>query len=604
MIHRPKPSAALPDRGTGPVRQVNRLDRQASGPVRHNAAMVANVSGRKLFALDGKWQAIVDPYENGFYDYRRQPLVDGFFRNRKPRDKTDRVEYDFDTSNTLDVPGDWNTQRPELFLYEGTVWYEKSFDYARVPGAAPTRLFVHFGAVSQRALVYLNGELLGEHDGGFTPFEFEITELVRPAGNFLVVKVDNVRRREGVPTLNTDWWNYGGITRTVALVEVPETYIADYVVQLRKGSIDVIAGWVRLAGERLAQAIRVEIPEAGISHPLTTDATGFAEFTFPAGLALWSPENPKLYDVAVVAETDRVEDSIGFRAIEAMGTDILLNGRPIFLRGVSAHEESPLHPGRARTVEDARVLLGWVKEMGGNFIRLAHYPHSEAMTREADRLGVMVWSEIPVYWTIDWDNPATLENARTQLEENVVRDRNRASVILWSVANETPVGEARNSFLTRLVERARELDPTRLITAALETHDVGGDTLRIDDPLGAHLDVLGCNEYIGWYVGLPDKCDRVTWQSAYDKPLVMSEFGGSAAAGRHGDVLERWTEEYRNRCTTTSWRCCGGSHSCGERRRGFSWTSARHAGSSRASRTSSIARGSSRTTARRRKRSS
>ena len=504
--------------------------------------MTADVSGRKVVGLDGKWQAIVDPYENGFYDYRRQPLIDGFFQNRKSADKTDLVEYDFDASDTLDVPGDWNSQRPELLLYEGTVWYEKSFDFEK---AAATRLFVHFGAVSQRAVVYLNGERLGEHDGGFTPFEFEVTDLVRPAGNFLVVKVDNVRRREGVPTLNTDWWNYGGITRSVTLVEVPETYVADYVVQLRKGSTNEIAGWVRLAGNRRAQLVTVEIPEAGIVHPLTTNADGFAEFAFHAEPALWSPEHPKLYDVAVVAETDRVVDSIGFRTIEVRGTEILLNGRPIFLRGVSAHEESPLHPGRAHSVDDAHALLGWVKEMGGNFIRLAHYPHSETMTREADRLGVLVWSEIPVYWTIDWDNPATFDNARTQLGENIVRDRNRASVILWSVANETPIGESRNSFLTRLVGRVRELDPTRLVTAALETHDTGAETLVIDDPLGRELDVLGCNEYIGWYVGLPDKCDRVRWQSAYDKPLVMSEFGGSAAYGRHGDALERWTEEYQ-----------------------------------------------------------
>jgi beta-glucuronidase len=504
--------------------------------------MMADVSGRKVVGLDGKWQAIVDPYENGFYDYRRQPLIDGFFRNRKPADKTDLVEYDFDASDTLDVPGDWNSQRPELLLYEGTVWYEKSFDYEKT---AATRLFVHFGAVSQRAVVYLNGERLGEHDGGFTPFEFEITDLVRPAGNFLVLKVDNVRRREGVPTLNTDWWNYGGITRSVTLVEVPETYVADYVVQLRKGSANEIAGWVRLAGDRRAQRVTVEIPQAGIVHPLTTNADGFAEFSFHAEPDLWSPEHPKLYDVAVVAETDRVVDSIGFRTIEVRGTEILLNGRPIFLRGVSAHEESPLHPGRAHSIDDARALLGWVKEMGGNFIRLAHYPHSETMTREADRLGVLVWSEIPVYWTIDWDNPATFENARTQLGENIVRDRNRASVMLWSVANETPIGEARNSFLTRLVGRVRELDPTRLVTAALEIHDTGAETLLIDDPLGAELDVLGCNEYIGWYVGLPDKCDRVRWQSAYDKPLIMSEFGGSAAYGRHGDALERWTEEYQ-----------------------------------------------------------
>src|ERR1035437_8412627 len=117
------------------------------------AVMIEDVSGRKVVGLDGKWQVIVDPYENGFYDYRRQPLIDGFFRNRKPADKTDLVEYDFDASDTLDVPGDWNSQRPELLLYEGSVWYEKSFGYEKT---AATRLIVHFGAVSQRAVVYLN----------------------------------------------------------------------------------------------------------------------------------------------------------------------------------------------------------------------------------------------------------------------------------------------------------------------------------------------------------------------------------------------------------------------------------------------------------------
>ncbi|MGD8895389.1 MAG: glycoside hydrolase family 2 TIM barrel-domain containing protein [Acidobacteriota bacterium] len=506
------------------------------------AELITNIEARNITRLDGGWQTIVDPYENGYYDYRLEPLANGFFKNQKPKTKSDRVEYDFDASRRLDVPGDWNTQRPELLLYEGTVWYKKSFDYETLPH---TRVFAHFGAVSQRAIVYLNGERLGEHDGGFTPFNFEITDRVKPTGNFLVVKVDNVRRRDGVPTVNTDWWNYGGITGPVSLVEVPETYIADYVVQLRKGSLNEIAGWVRLAGSQLQQQLTIEIPEAGIAHTVAADPEGFASFRFPARVSLWSPEDPKLYDVAVVSETDRVRDSIGFRSVEVEGTEILLNGEPIFLRGVSAHAEAPLRTGRAYSAEDARILLGWVREMGGNFVRLAHYPHSEAMIREADRLGVLVWSEVPVYWTIQWDNPATFDNARQQLSENVIRDRNRASIILWSVGNETPIGSARNSFLTRLVQRVRELDPTRLVTAALEIHYIDDTTLLIDDPLGEQLDVLGCNEYIGWYRGLPEMCQRVRWESAYDKPLVMSEFGGGAAYGYHGDALTRWTEEYQ-----------------------------------------------------------
>jgi beta-glucuronidase len=504
--------------------------------------LITNVAGRQTTSLDGPWQTIVDPYENGYYDYRREPMANGFFKNETPKDKSDRIEYDFDTSERLNVPGDWNTQRSSLFFYEGTIWYEKSFDYSLATGR---RLFVYFGAANYHAIVYLNGEKLGEHEGGFTPFCFEIGDKLRAKGNFLVVKVDNTRRRDGVPTVNTDWWNYGGITRSVSLVELPETFLADYMVQLAKGSLSEVAGWVRLSGSRREQTVTVAIPEAKITKTVRTDAQGFAELRFPAKLALWSPESPKLYEVVVTAETDRVREPIGFRSIEVRGGEILLNGRPIFLRGVCAHEEAPLRTGRAYSAEEARTLLGWVKELGGNFVRLAHYPHNEAMTREADRLGVLVWSEVPVYWTILWENAATFANARNQLSENITRDRNRASIILWSVGNETPIGEARTSFLTRLVERVRELDPTRLVTAALEIHHLENDTLMIDDPLGQKLDVLGCNEYIGWYDGLPEKCDRVQWKSAYDKPLVMSEFGGSAAFGLHGDAETRWSEEYQ-----------------------------------------------------------
>ena len=506
------------------------------------AAVIGNVDGRKATNLDGRWQAIIDPYETGYYDYRNEPGSNGFFRDRKPQDKTDLVEYSFDSDGSLYVPGDWNTQREALFFYEGTIWYKKSFDYAGTPG---TRQFVHFGAVNYKAMVYLNGEKLGEHEGGFTPFAFEVTGRLREKDNFLIVKVDNTRHREAVPTVNTDWWNYGGITRRVLLVEVPETFVEDYFLQLRRGSLGEIAGWVRLAGNRRQQKVTIEIPEAKVSHTVTTDADGYAEVRFPAKLSLWSPESPKLYDVSVAAETDRVRDRIGFRSIEVKGTEILLNGKPIFLRGVCVHEEAPLRTGRAYSPEDARTLLGWVKELGGNFVRLAHYPHSESMTREADRLGVLVWSEVPVYWTIQWENAATFENARQQLSENIARDKNRAAVILWSVANETPISEPRNVFLKRLVDRVREMDPTRLVTAALERHYTDDTTQMIDDPFGVNLDVIGCNEYIGWYDGLPEKCDRIQWKTIYDKPVVMSEFGGSALFGRHGDALTRWSEEYQ-----------------------------------------------------------
>ncbi|HJU54484.1 MAG TPA: glycoside hydrolase family 2 TIM barrel-domain containing protein [Pyrinomonadaceae bacterium] len=506
-----------------------------------HTTLIQNVSARKTTSLDGLWRIIIDPYENGYYDYRYEPSPNGYFKNAKPQSEGDLIEYDFDTSDTLKVPGDWNSQAERLLFYEGTIWYKKSFDYRKTPD---TRLFIHFGAANYVADVYLNGEKLGRHEGGFTPFNFEVTERVRERGNFLIVKVDNKRRRDAVPTLNTDWWNYGGLTRQVTLVETPATFIQDYSVQLAKGSLDKIGGWVRLNGAKLGQKITVRIPEARISDTVTTGADGFARIGFGARLELWSPEKPKLYDVVIESDTDSVRDQIGFRSIEVRGTEILLNGKPIFLRGVCIHEEAPFRGGRAFSRDDAQTLLGWAKELGCNFARLAHYPHNETMIKEADRLGLLVWSEITVYWTILWENPATFENARNQLGEMITRDRNRASVIIWSMANETPQGDARLQFLRRLTERARELDSTRLISAAMERHYVDEQTQMIDDPLGEYVDVFGCNEYVGWYDGPPEKADALVWKSKYQKPVIMTEFGAEAPYGLHGPVSRRWTEEF------------------------------------------------------------
>jgi beta-glucuronidase len=516
------------------------------------APLIANITSRQTTNLDGQWRAIVDPYDVGSSDYRSQPLTsrNAFFKNYKPQSASELVEYDFDTSGQLRVPGDWNTQRESLLFYEGSVWYKRSFNYARSP---KKRLFVHFGAANYLAAVYLNGEELGRHEGGFTPFDFEITDRVQPQDNFLILRVNNTRAKEFVPTVNTDWWNYGGITRPVTLVEVPETFIQDYFIQLAKGSTRQIAGWLQLNGPQLRQKVTIRIPEAGITNTFETDSTGRAAFSFGADLALWSPENPKLYTVEIAAETDKVADRMGFRSIETRGTNILLNGKSIFLRGISIHEEAPMRSGRAWTEDDARTLLGWAKELGCNFVRLAHYPHDEAMLRMADQMGLLVWGEVPVYWTIQWENPDTLRNAQNQLNEMITRDHNRASLIIYSVANETPVSEPRSRFLRQLVQQAHSTDPTRLVSAALQAEEsvmAGRITITINDPIAADLDVLGNNEYIGWYVRQPAEADAIDWVSKYDKPLIMSEFGGDALFGNHGDASVRWTEEYQENLYT------------------------------------------------------
>ncbi|HUK16858.1 MAG TPA: glycoside hydrolase family 2 TIM barrel-domain containing protein [Bryobacteraceae bacterium] len=505
--------------------------------------LVQNAAARDGLSLNGAWQTILDPYESGYYDYRYQPQKDGGYgANKKPQSPSELVEYDFDTAERLQVPGDWNTQRPELLLYEGTVWYKRSFDYAKKPGR---RYFVWFGAANYRAMVFFNGVKVGEHVGGFSPFQFEVTSLMRDRGNFVIVKVDDQRRLEAIPTVMTDWWNYGGLTRSVRLLDVPETFVEDYSVQLEKGSQTRVSAWVRLNGPARRQKVTIGIPEAGIEQAAEAGEDGIARLVFDARFSLWSPENPRLYRVQVAAGGDRVEDRIGFRSIATSGQTLLLNGKPIKLRGVSIHAEAPFRAGRVYNEADARTLLGWAKQVHANFVRLPHYPHDEVMTRLADEMGLLVWSEIPVYWTIQWENVATLANARRQLEEMIVRDKNRASVILWSVANETPRGDARLKFIGALAHAAHEMDSTRLVTAALETHYTDPHTIAVDDPLGQYLDVVSCNEYLGWYDGTPEKIDGIQWKTDYQKPFVISEFGADAQAGRHGDDMARWTEEYQ-----------------------------------------------------------
>ena len=505
------------------------------------APLIANIENRKTISLNGTWHYIVDPYDNGYYNYRHEPRGDGYFLNAHPKSKQELVEYNFAASDTLQVPGDWNSQKKDLFLYEGTVWYERTFLYHK---PADKRAFLSVGAANYESRVWVNGKEACVHVGGFTGYNCEVTDLVKDGENFVVIYVNNNRHPDAVPTVNTDWWNYGGITRDVELVEVPKVFLEDYFLQLKKGSQNELAGWVKMNGG--SRQVTVRIPELKLEKQIQTDANGRGEIAVTvSGLSLWSPENPKLYDVEFDTGDEVVRDQIGFRTIEVRGQDILLNGKPIFLRGVSVHEEAPYRSGRAFSADDARTLLGWVKEMNGNYVRLAHYPHNRNMTRMADRMGLLVWSEIPVYWTIDWTNASTLANAKNQLTEEITRDKNRASIIIWSMGNETPITDARIAFMRELVKTARQLDSTRLISAALETHYSDPNTKLIDDPLGSDLDVIGCNEYVGWYERTPEDADRITWKTPYTKPLIMTEFGADAQFGLHGDPDERWTEEYQ-----------------------------------------------------------
>jgi beta-glucuronidase len=498
---------------------------------------------RPATSLDGEWGSIVDPYFSGLFSFHHQEKSNGWFLNQKakPGDPFP-IEYDFSKAPKLKVPADWNTQRESLLFYEGPVWYERDFTYRP---RQHTRIFLHIGAANYRSWFWVNGQKVCEHEGGYTSFNCDVTSAVHAGSNFVVAAVDNTRREDGVPTLETDWWNYGGLTRSVSLIEVPEAFIDQYDVHLSRTESSVIEGWVHVEGAQSGAKVEVEIPELKAKATAEADKIGHFFFHMKVeGLERWSPETPKLYKVQIRAGQDAVDDLIGFRTIETRGTQILLNGKPIFLRGVAVHAEAPYRTGRANTDKDAETLLGWAKELGCNFVRLAHYPHDESMLRAADRMGVLVWSENPVYWALQFDNPKVLAKAEQQLDEEIGTSRNHAAIILWSMANETPNNEARTQFIATLAARARALDPSRLITAALLVRGEG-HTKIVDDALGKALDVIGVNEYIGWYEQHPETADITEWRIDYQKPLIVSEFGGGAKAGLHGGDNDRWTEEYQ-----------------------------------------------------------
>jgi len=515
---------------------------------------LANVMARKTTSLNGAWNYIVDVQEEGYYDYRMNLNRWGFFVNQKPQRPEDLVEYDFDKAPTMQVPGDWNTQDERLFFYEGTVWFKKSF---RASKTSNHRMLLYFGAVNYEAHVYVNGKQAGHHVGGFTPFNFDVTDLLKDGENVVIVKVDNKRHAEAVPTQIFDWWNYGGITRDVLLVEVPDVCIENYKLQLEKADTKAkqrdITVTVQLNKPVGGRQVTLSIPELKISESLTTTAQGtcVTSIRVPAKkLTLWSPENPKRYRVELSLNAtdsqlgDEIADSIGFRTVEARGKQILLNGQPVFLRGISIHEEKSHGGGRANCTADAHQLLSWAKELGCNFVRLAHYPHNEYAVREAERMGIMMWSEIPCYWTIAWTNPDTYANAQQQLTDMIRRDQNRANIIIWSIANETPHSKERDQFLGRLSQYARSLDATRLISMAMEVTGASNYKNRLQDNMHENVDVVSFNEYIGWYRDVND-APKMEWEIPYDKPVIVSEFGGGAKYGLHGEKNQRWTEEFQ-----------------------------------------------------------
>jgi beta-glucuronidase len=499
---------------------------------------MVNVPARKCTSLNSQWKVILDPLDIG--NWRE------VWKERKPEKKSDFFEYSFEGGPVLNVPGDFNTQRPDLTYLEGTVWYKKTFPYIK----KNKRLFLHFGAVNYTADVYLNGYIIGNHEGGFTPFQFEITHAVKEGENTIIVRVNNQRLKNGIPGTGYDWFNYGGITRDVNLVETENTFIHDYNIQLKKQSISEVLGWIKIDGISPEQKVNVKIPELGIDYKTQSSATGLAQVHFSLNCKLWSPNFPKLYKVIVQSETDTLIDEIGFRSIETKGGSIIFNGKPLFLKGMNIHEENPLKAARAWSESDDLLLLTWAKELGCNFVRLAHYPHNESMVRLAEKMGLLVWDEIPVYQHIEFSTPGVTEKIQYMMKEMISRDKNRCAVIIWSISNETyHFTPHRTTALIDLAAQCRALDSTRLITSVLSTQGYNNNTVDVWDTLYRAFDVISLNEYIGWYVPWQGKPKDTQWKLiCTDKPVIISEFGGEALYGNTvepKDAAASWSEEYQ-----------------------------------------------------------
>lgn len=475
--------------------------------------------GREPESLNGRWNFSVDLYDNC--------LRAKWFLEQETNSEGRYVplDYSFDDWEEISVPGVWNLAKPEYFYYQGPAVYCRRFLFEDFTQG---HVFLRVGAAYYETRLFLNGRFLGVHKGGSTPFFVEVTEVLKKE-NRLVAVVDNTRRKEQIPSENTDWFLYGGIYRDVSLFRLPKLYIKDMKVSLADHEKKIVSVLAAFEGGKKPEKGKAwfSIPELGIKEQIeiSPEGVGRKDITVPE-LELWSPENPRLYEVFLFYGpegkiSDQVQDRVGFRTVETKGRQILLNGEPIFLRGVCLHEETE-NKGRAVTKEEIREAFSRAKRMNCNFLRLAHYPHTEWASELADEEGLLLWEEIPVYWWIDFANPKTLADGKNQLAELISRDFNRASVIIWSVGNENPDTDERYYFMRELAETAKSLDSGRLISAACLVDEVN---LRISDRLEAHLDVIGFNEYYGWYDPDYEKLKVILEGSKPEKPVIISEFG-------------------------------------------------------------------------------
>ena len=558
--------------------------------------LIGWIDSRQILTLNGEWSYIVDPMNNGLPE---SSFFGGFPKNKTQKTGMELIEYNFETAAKIQIPGAWNAADEKLFFYRGPVWLYKKFKYSPNKESL-THLYIEGSNFTTK--VFINGSIVGKFEGGYVPFNFEISDHLKDGDNILLVQTDNTLNKSSVPTQKTDWWPWGGIVGDVYIVETPKQFIRNAYLQLNPENFSQAYFSLEMNDKFAGKEISLEIPELQYSNKFITNSLGAITENIKITPQLWSPSNPKLYEVIISSKNESINDEIGFRSIKTQGQKIYLNNSEIRFKGIAMHSEPIGIDGPAFSQEHFKKLLSTAKELNINFVRAAHYPYTRHLAKIADQFGLMLWEEVPVYWNIDWSNAETLTIAKNQISRLVQRDQNRASVVVWSVANETPLSSSRMQFLNALLSEIEVTDTSRLTTAALlsgseeqfrslvlvlalqgakskwvdpkekaifksilDRANVSIDhelnfSLSIEDPLGDSVDLISYNEYFGWYYVtfftdqmmisegtlrqlMFEVMPKIKISSIFDKPIHISEFGAGAKYGNHTNKI--WSEEYQ-----------------------------------------------------------
>ncbi|MEW6200905.1 MAG: glycoside hydrolase family 2 TIM barrel-domain containing protein, partial [bacterium] len=481
------------------------------------------------------------------------------------------TECDDSSWVAVSVPHNCYDLGKEMDRFVGTVWYRRKIDIPQ--NLIGKRTVIHFWGAFYRTDVFVNGKPAGSHEGGYTPFAFDITENIRPGSNIIAIKVNNIL--EPLDIAMADWWNYGGLHREVFIEFTNKAHIASFHItselndSLSEADVKFDVTTENAEGKKLA-VFTYRVEDEKLHHFDTVTTTIGGETTIVnlklKNPSLWSPENPNLYFAKVIiydGETavDGVGDTFGIMRFEVRGEAVYLNGQKIFLRGINRHDEMPHgefpDAGRAMSEEERINDFRLIKELGANAMRTAHYPNHPYNYYITDRLGILTIEEGgPVRASLDDDR--LIDKYKQQMREMVMRDRNRPSIVMWSIGNEFG-GDKFLKCIRELSSLMRSID-----TRALTFTETGHQTVLEGYQ---YVDVVARNEYYGWYEGtanlqvmsskdlhmaittaLPPLIEQYHAENP-GKPIIIMETGAEAVAGEHAssdERLKRGTEEYQN----------------------------------------------------------